>query len=354
MKLDKLVLKDILRFRGRVELDFRALPPGLIAFVGPNGHGKTSLMETPPGVIFRILPSRRRDGTDPVQYANSRDAVLEMDWTADAGGRYRARVNMDGQTKKSDAVCSLLVDGEWRPLNDGKVSTFKTAMAPLFPSFDLFLASAFAAQGKGAKFCSLAQSERQELFAEFLGLQQYAAWAKTARFAAAAVVATRDRLLAGLTVLGDQTAPAAVAALALREADLAATKTAAHDAQRTLRAAIDDLKAQLATGGDDQAALAAAQATHTRLTKQLGDAQMDRLLAADALTKEQARATQERQALERERDLALKDIETRTAGNAQLLAQRAAIRAAVDAIAAIDLQLVEARKTHPRVYEAEV
>jgi len=59
VRIERLVIKDILRFRGETVIDFRALDPGLIALVGPNGAGKTSLLEVVPGTVYRKLPSRR-------------------------------------------------------------------------------------------------------------------------------------------------------------------------------------------------------------------------------------------------------------------------------------------------------
>ncbi len=55
----KLRMKGITRFREEIVLDLAALPEGLIAVVGGNGVGKTTIMEAmAPAALYRTLPSR--------------------------------------------------------------------------------------------------------------------------------------------------------------------------------------------------------------------------------------------------------------------------------------------------------
>lgn len=342
MKLDRLLITDVLRFRGAFELDFRTLDPGVVAITGPNGHGKTSLIEIPAGAVYRLLPSRRRDGVDPVQYATSREAALGMDWTTEDGRQYRSMVNLDGQTRKSDAVLSMRIGEKWSPITDGKLTTYRTAMAELFPSYELFNASAFAAQGKGARFVDTPQSERQELFAECLGLQRMALMAKTASTAKGAAAATRDRVLALIAGLADATSDAILADCTTREADLAGRSTTAHTHQADLRVTLDRLNAELLTA-DDGAAAATALAKRSKLAKDLSDANLTFTVAVDAIATEQARGTTEVSQLERSRTTQLQDIDTRVAGNQQILDQADAIRAAVAAIGTSEAELTTAR-----------
>ena len=44
MKLERLAIHGILRFSEPLQLDFSALPSGLVVFVGENGSGKTTCL----------------------------------------------------------------------------------------------------------------------------------------------------------------------------------------------------------------------------------------------------------------------------------------------------------------------
>lgn len=143
MRLERLTLNGFSSaFPGAVDLRLRDVEPGLVAIVGPNGKGKTTLLEVTPGALYRQLPAR--NGADPVDYATGRDSSIGLEFAVDGRGTFGAKLNLDGPKRNTDAVLEQLVDGRWTPLNDGKRSTYDAAIAERFPSFDLFINSSSA------------------------------------------------------------------------------------------------------------------------------------------------------------------------------------------------------------------
>lgn len=188
MRLDRLQLKGITCFRQPIDLDFTTVPAGLIAIVGENGSGKTTLMEAFAGAVYGELPTRGA----VAKYATEKDSYLDATVTFDGLGAVRARRNIDGVKGVQEA----LLERAGQKLNDGKVTTFRTAVEQVFPSLDTLLASALAVQTRRGSFATRDKGERKELFYALLGLHRYEAWATTAR-AAAATLNTRITDLTG-------------------------------------------------------------------------------------------------------------------------------------------------------------
>lgn len=213
MKLDRLTVAGVLRFAEPVTLDLTALPAGLVAFVGANGQGKSTLLETPIGALYRTFPSRQH--SEVVTFATSRDAFLEAVLSGEAG-TYRARVNLDGVKRSSEAVLEhTSPDGTRALLNDGKVSTFDAAIAKVFPPLPVLMASIVASQNKAGSFPALDKRGKKDLFVKLLGLDRYEALAATARQAAQILDAARQGLLAQQEALARSGDPAIDEALAV-------------------------------------------------------------------------------------------------------------------------------------------
>jgi exonuclease SbcC len=270
MRLERISIGGVLRFTDPVTVDLASLPAGLVAVVGENGSGKTTLVEAPIAALFRSFPSR--DGRPLVDYATTRDAFLEAVFTVDAG-RYRARVNLDGQRRAADAVLEhTAADGMVTLLNDGKLSTYDEAIARVFPPRDLLLASAVAAQNRAGSFVTLDKRGRKELFGRLLGLDRFEAMSTTAKAAAArceAMIGTlgvKQRLLApeaadGVrqTIEGEaQRAVAGAASTAAERAQVESDRSgllADRDRLRDDASAHDAAKTRLASLGSETAAL---------------------------------------------------------------------------------------------------
>lgn len=192
MRLHELTIKNLTRFAGDpVSINFDELGPGLVALVGPNGSGKTTVAESVPGGLYREMPSRPGS---LYGVAHGRDALIQVEFEDD-GRYYCAQVQIDADQTRTSAY--LYEDGE--PVNpDGKTGTFDEAIAERFGSKELFLASVFAAQTRRGSLLEMKKGERKALFAELLGLGHLDELAGRCREHAAqygtGVTATRQRI----------------------------------------------------------------------------------------------------------------------------------------------------------------
>lgn len=343
MKLDHLIVHGLSSaFPGVVDLPLRDLEAGLIALTGGNGNGKTTLLEAGPGSLYRQLPSR--DGADPVEYAIGRDSYIDFGFTVE-GQAFRALLNLDGPKRQSDAVLEAVApDGTRTALNDGKRSTYDAVIAAKFPSFDLFINSAFAAQGRGDEFTRRKPSQRKDLFTEFLGLRHLLAMAKTASDAADLAGDARLRLTVQLEALQRDTLPEMADVLDAFANDLQAKGGQAELRRRELQTVIADLEARTAVAGDQAAAYAAVTHRVATVATNLADRRAELQASRMARTKALEDGIDEIVLLDRRRDAILQDCRNRILSNQMLLNEDANIRAAVLATHTIDGQLVEARE----------
>lgn len=325
-----------------VSIDLSAVEPGVIAIIGGNGAGKTCLLEITPGAIYRQLPSY--DGANPVELAVGRDSFIDVEFTIDGQGRFRSHLSLDGPKRKSDAVFEqVLQDGSRVALNDGKVSTLDQLIKDRFPSFDLFLNSAFCAQGRGDEFTRRAPSKRKELFYEFLSLQHYGVKARTCTDAADLVSDSRLRLTVEVEALERDTAEAIAAALELRAQDLQVAGLGAECRQTELRTQLQDLEARSAMLADQVAAFAAATHRITTLDRELTARRAERAGLDRVRTNADDTLSVERVRLSNARDAEVQAAATKIAGNQKLQGMKVQILAAVDALKAVDERLTAAR-----------
>lgn len=194
MKLERLTVSGFTRFSEPATLDVSSLPIGLVAICGANGQGKTTMLDSALAVLDLEMPSREGSLAD---YAIAKDSYLDAIYELN-GTRYRARVNVDGIKRASDAVLEQLgSDGKGTPLNDGKVSSFRDARSKLFPPKELLLASAFAPQNRAGSFVTAKPAQRKDLFSALLGMKRFEQLSETAKRCLAivesALVRLRDR-----------------------------------------------------------------------------------------------------------------------------------------------------------------
>ncbi|MDX9788919.1 MAG: AAA family ATPase [Desulfobacterales bacterium] len=177
MQITKLKLKGFLGIKkglglDEIELDFAGLS-GLVAFSGPNGHGKTSILDN--CHPYRALASR----SGALQnHCFLRDSSKELSFIHQ-GDTYRTLVKVDAQFGKQEGFI-------WKndePQVDGKVKNYDQYIENLFGSPALFFNSVFAAQG-GQKLSDLTTGELKKLFSEFLRLDKLIEYEETAKAAA--------------------------------------------------------------------------------------------------------------------------------------------------------------------------
>lgn len=331
MRLERISIGGVLRFTDPVTVDLASLPAGLVAVVGENGAGKSTFVEAPIAALYRTFPSRA--GRPLVDYATARDAFIEAVYTIDTRGTYRARLNLDGQRRAADAVLvHVAPDGTTTTLNDGKLSTYDDAIARVFPSRDLLLASAVAAQNRVGSFVTLDKRGRKELFAQLLGLDRFEAMAATARQAATRYEAAIDSLQFHARLLATDAGADIGAALE-------AERGQALDGLTAIRSGLAQLVAERADQLATRDGLRDRAEHHRRSCARID------VLAAEAKSlatrasdlEEQrrslvmARATQGRD-IEAAHQQTLADLDARIAKNEALLAKAPEVHAAVAAL----------------------
>ena len=136
---------------------------GLIAFDGPNGKGKSTLLEA--GLQpYRCLASRK----GALQHHTFlRDSEKELTFTYQ-GDEYRTLIKIDAQSGRQEGFI-------WRnqaPQVNGKSSEYDRYITELFGSSTLFFNSVFCAQNS-SKISDMTTGELKSLFSEFLRLQRY-------------------------------------------------------------------------------------------------------------------------------------------------------------------------------------
>jgi exonuclease SbcC len=326
MRLETFSLQGMLRFGETCAVDLRDVPAGLIAVVGENGAGKTSLMETPLAALYRSFPSRA--DREIVDYATGRDSHLEATFAVDGRGLYRARVNLDGVRRSAEAVLVHETADGAAVLNDGKVTTYDQVIRETFQAPDVLLASAFSAQNRAGSFATLDRKGRKALFAQLLGLEHYETMAQTARQAAQQLETTLGRVQVEREVLARGAGSDADEVMAAARCALDASQEAARrDRDRTA----DELQraaAAVARCADQVARHRAAVDRHAagrvglqRAERALSDARQERANADTDHAATVAIAT-------RAHEAAVRDIDSRLAKNRGVLHQAEQIRAA--------------------------
>ena len=240
--------------REAIELDFERLAgdAALVAIVGRNGRGKTTLMDnmTP----FPIMPSRAgADGLGGFSYYDHvflPESVKDLVWEH-GGARYRSQLvfRLNGR-KKTEAFLHVRCGDAWQPVrltdgtvSDGKVETYTQCVEGILGSAETFFTSVFAAQGRRA-LSAYRNAEIKTLLADLLALDEIrdlgAKASETAKLLKAGLGALRQER-AGLQGEAEQ-----VARELAQSGDTTAKIAVAQSAKAGSQAALDAAKAELA------------------------------------------------------------------------------------------------------------
>ncbi len=306
-----------------VRLDFRSIPAGsIIAVVGTNGAGKTHFLELlGPGPLFQEFPSDRQPtgnvGAPLASHVRptTTDAWVEVTYRL-AGRPVTIHLDVNGKRNKTEGYIEY--DGRRHgPL----ISQVRAEIAKLFQSRTLFMVGPYACQHGYDGFSRVQQQKRRGVFAEMLGHGHYAIFHARLKPREAALLTELDGVRTLIQELDDRQA-----LLNTRRIDLAEATDAVERAAETLRRHREEHAAAIAAHQAARDTLLRCQATHRERTRLESE-----LRAADERIREAAGR--------------LAELET-------LLANGEEIRAAVTAIADVDMRLAFARGEEREASEA--
>ncbi len=170
MKIESLKLKGFVGIKkglglDEVSLDLSGLS-GLIALSGPNGKGKSSVLEcmTP----WRSLASR---GGALQHHTYLRDSFKEIIWKWN-GDHFRSLIKIDAQSEKSEAY--LYKNEDPKPIANGN-KNYDHCLRDILGSEELFFSSVFCAQNS-EKLSDMTTGKLKALFSEFLRLDKLIAY----------------------------------------------------------------------------------------------------------------------------------------------------------------------------------
>ena len=176
MKLERLKLRGAIGIKknmgqDEIELDFSKLGPGLTALTGPNGMGKTTVLEN--------MHPYRTLGSRPGALQNHfflPDSFRELSFSI-GDDHYRAVIKMNGESGRTEAF--LYKNGDEKSLVNGSATKYDAAIKELMGSKELFFNSAFTAQNSDS-LSDLKTHELKTLIGEFINLDRYIKFEKTA------------------------------------------------------------------------------------------------------------------------------------------------------------------------------
>ena len=152
-----------------IDVDFKNLS-GLVALAGPNGHGKSTMLENLSP--FRTLASR---GGALRHHTFLRDSYKELEFEM-MGDIYRTLIKIDADSDRSEGF--IWKNGE--PQIDGKVSNYNNYLVKLLGTANLFYNSVFCAQNS-QRLSDMTTGDLKSLFTEFLRLDRLALYERNSK-----------------------------------------------------------------------------------------------------------------------------------------------------------------------------
>jgi len=177
----RLTMRNFLCYRDNVPpLDFTGIHVACLA--GDNGHGKTAILDA---ITWALWGKSRARSDDELIHAGQTEAEVDFEFLVD-DVRYRVIRQRRRAQRGRPGVPSLelFVQGPdgWRPISgDTLRDTERRIEEVLHIDYDTFINSAFLMQGRADEFVRKTPSQRKEVLAAILGLDQYDALAERAK-----------------------------------------------------------------------------------------------------------------------------------------------------------------------------
>ncbi len=170
----KLTLKNFLSYRAAT-LDFRGLHTACIC--GANGAGKSSLLEA---ITWVIWGQSRAASEDDVIHAGAKDVRVDFIFQNNEQTHRVIRTRTRGQS--SSLEFQIETPQGFRSLTEkGVRATQQLILHHLKLDYDTFINSAYLRQGRADEFMLRRPSERKQILADLLKLDQYEELAEQAK-----------------------------------------------------------------------------------------------------------------------------------------------------------------------------
>jgi len=162
----QLILKNFLSYRDAT-LDFRGLHTACIS--GSNGAGKSSLLEA---ITWAIWGESRASAEDDVIYSGAKEVRVDLTFQSNQQTYRVIRTRIRGAS--SVLEFQIETPSGFRPLTGkGVRATQDSILEHIKLDYDTFINSAYLRQGRADEFMLKRPTERKEILAELLKLNQY-------------------------------------------------------------------------------------------------------------------------------------------------------------------------------------
>ena len=162
----QLTLKNFLSYRDAT-LDFNGLHTACIC--GPNGAGKSSLLEA---ITWAIWGQSRAAYEDDIIYTGAKDVRVDFTFTTNQHN-YRV-IRSRHRDQSSSLEFQVATPTGFRALTErGVRATQQAILEHIKLDYDTFINSAYLRQGRADEFMLKRPTERKEILAQLLKLNQY-------------------------------------------------------------------------------------------------------------------------------------------------------------------------------------
>lgn len=319
MRIENLRLRGFIGIKkgmglDEVIVDLSALS-GLVALAGPNGHGKTTILDNLHP--FRQLASRKKSLNHHVRLRDS-EKELSFEYNGDF---FKTLLKVDAESDRSEGFI-------WRNGKseiDGKVSNYDRYVTELLGSPSLFFNSVFCAQNAD-KLSDMTTGDVKKLFSEFLRLDRLVAWENTCKQCISVISGNEDRLTREIDQLNREIESKAGSAEAIQRGKKKISDI--EDGLRVAKKSLEKLKAE-------ESRLHELASKHNVATEQL------KALNENAKKIESVIASTKRQMAEEINKLASNDSKAlaQIADLTKLVGKGDSIRAAAEDVAKLDTEI---------------
>ncbi|MGA2112406.1 MAG: SMC family ATPase [Anaerolineales bacterium] len=176
----RLELQNFLAYRHPDPIDFEGVHVACLC--GENGAGKSSLLDA---ITWTLWGKARGRSVDDLIHLGEREMrtslVFELEGTRYRVIRQRRKEGKGGSSLLEFQVCDA-VDGSWRSLSEHTLrETEEKIVAVLQLDYETFVNSAFLAQGRADEFTAKPPSQRLQILANILGLDQWQTYENRAK-----------------------------------------------------------------------------------------------------------------------------------------------------------------------------